>query len=65
MKVNLFAGNETHTFVATAFDNQSRETDVTVKADNERQAKSRISDSMSDYNWVDVQGISQKMPNVA
>ena len=65
MQVKLFAGDESHTFVATGFDKQGRETDIEVRADNQKQANDRISSSMTDYNWTDVQGIKQKMPNVA
>jgi len=59
MKVNLFAGDETATYVGVAFDRQGRETDVTVKADSLDEAKDRVSDSMADYNWTDVQGLKR------
>lgn len=60
MQVKLFTGNETKVFEALAFDAQSRETDVVIRADDLRQASDRVSDSMADYRWVDVQKLSQK-----
>lgn len=65
MQVKLFAGNETKVFEALAFDSQSRETDVVIRADNLRQASDRVSDSMVDYRWVDVQKLSQKAGDAA
>lgn len=65
MQVKLFAGNETKVFEALAFDAQDRETDVVIQADNLRQASDRVSSSMVDYNWVDVQKLSQKAGDAA
>lgn len=65
MQVKLYSGSEKNTYTAVASDAKGRETDVEVKADTLKQAKDRISDSMSDYNWVDAQSVSQKMPDVA
>lgn len=65
MKVKLFTGNETNTYNGVAFDAQSRETDVEVKADSLEGAKNRISESMADYRWVDVQGVSRSRSKAA
>jgi hypothetical protein len=65
MQVKLFTGDETNTYKAVAFDAQSRETDVEVKADSLESAKSRISDSMADYRWVDVQNVSRSRSQAA
>lgn len=60
MQVKLYDGDESNLYIGVAFDAKGRETDVKVKADSLVDAKGRVSASMADYRWVDVQGLSQK-----
>lgn len=60
MNVKLYAGDEVNVYEGVAFDKQGRETDLIVRADTLEQAKSRVSDSMADYNWTDVQSLSKR-----